>query len=64
MQVYDAFMGDVNTYSQLKEVSNQEFTSVNKQYNMLEAEERALNQMLVNMKREIKIRKNLIKLMI
>jgi len=58
MQVYDAFMGDVNTYSQLKEVSNEEFLNVNKNYNMIIAEQKAFLNLLSDMKREIQEKKN------
>ena len=47
-------MGDVNTYDQLLKVSNEEFKAVNKEYNMILKEQEAFNNLLVEMKREFK----------
>ncbi|MDC3283273.1 hypothetical protein OAV41_01735 [Planctomycetota bacterium] len=41
MQVYDAFMGDANSFTSLVDVSNNKFDEVNQTYNMLEAEKKA-----------------------
>ncbi len=38
MQVYDAFMGDSNSFVTLKDTANAKFKSVNEKYNMLEQE--------------------------
>ena len=38
MQVYDAFMGDSNSFVTLKDTANAKFKSVNEGYNMLEEE--------------------------
>jgi len=53
MQVYDAFMGDVNTYEQLLDASNDEFKIVNRDYNMIIAEKKALIKMLDSVKKEV-----------
>jgi len=58
MQVYDAFMGDVNTYDQLLKVSNEEFKAVNKEYNMILKEQDAFNNLLSEMKKEFKNKRN------
>lgn len=57
MQVYDAFMGDVNTYSELLKVSNQEFKAVNEQYNMIIEEQKAFDQLLASMAKEFNRKK-------
>jgi len=41
MQVYDAFMGDANSFADLVDTSNKVFDKVNQEYNMLEAEKKA-----------------------
>ena len=38
MQVYDAFMGDSNSFVTLKDTANAKFKSINEKYNMLEKE--------------------------
>ena len=58
MQVYDAFMGDANSFGELIEVSNQEFYEVNKNYNMLERERDALRNLKDTVKAEVARRKS------
>lgn len=53
MQVYDAFMGDSNSFVDLIDVSNQEFYEVNSKYNMLEKERNALRKLKDTVKAEV-----------
>jgi len=53
MQVYDAFMGDANSFTDLIEVSNQEFYEVNSKYNMLEKERDSLRNLKDTVKAEV-----------
>ena len=45
MQVYDAFMGDANSFSNLVEIANKNFDKVNQEYNMIQKEKEALDRM-------------------
>ena len=53
MQVYDAFMGDANSFGDLIEVANEEFYEVNSNYNMLEKERDALRNLKDTVKAEV-----------
>ena len=57
MQVYDAFMGDANSFMDLMDISNQEFYEVNTKYNMLERERDALRKLKSDVKAEVARRK-------
>jgi len=46
MQVYDAFMGDANSFDTLAKTANDVFNEVNAEFNMLEAEYEAFKEML------------------
>jgi len=53
MQVYDAFMGDSTTFSDLENTANTVFDKVNQSYNMLEEELKAFDQMVARVKQKI-----------
>jgi len=53
MQVYDAFMGDSDTFIELKSVANRVFLDVNKKYNLLESERDGFNKMKRQMREDI-----------
>lgn len=57
MQVYDAFMGDANSFGDLVDESNKQFYDVNTNYNMLEQEQAALLKLKAKVKAEIAKRK-------
>ena len=60
MQVYDAFMGDANSFSQLEKVANETFYDVNfgkAGYNMLEKERDALNALKNKVKAKVQEKK-------
>jgi len=46
MQIYDAFIGDANSFTDLEQTANSTFDEVNQKYNMLKAEKDSFEDML------------------
>ena len=57
MQVYDAFIGDSTTFADLENTANTIFDKVNQEYNMLEEELKAFDQMVARVKNKIKAKR-------
>lgn len=53
MQIYDGFIGDASSFSDLEQTVNTVFDEVNQAYNMLEAERQAFQEMLARTKEKI-----------
>jgi len=53
MQVYDAFMGDSESFTKLRKASNEAFYDVNTQFNMLQAEKDSLFRMKAELEKEV-----------
>jgi len=53
MQVYDAFMGDSESFSKLRKASNDAFYDVNTEFNMLQAEKDSLFRMKAELEKEV-----------
>jgi len=56
MQVYDAFMGDAESFVKLRNASNEAFYDVNTNYNMLEAERDSLLKMITQLQKEVALK--------
>jgi hypothetical protein len=56
MQVYDAFMGDAESFPKLRKASNEAFYDVNTNYNMLEAERDSLLDMIAKVQEEVNLK--------
>jgi len=53
MQVYDAFIGDSNSFIDLVDTANRQFKSVNDNYSMVDAEIAALNKLKADVKKTV-----------
>jgi len=53
MQVYDAFMGDSNSFVTLKDTANAKFKEVNERYNMLEKELESFQKLKAQVKADV-----------
>ena len=53
MQVYDAFMGDSNSFPDLVDTANRQFRAVNDSYSMVNAERNALKKLKADVKKEV-----------
>ena len=55
-QVFDAFIGDVNSFDELIKIGNRTFAQVNQEYSMVEKEKEALQRDLTKFKKELRDR--------
>ena len=51
-QVYDAFIGDVNSFEKLIDISNKKFVEINDRYNMVEMEYKAYKQQMADFRKK------------
>lgn len=53
MQIYDAFMGNADSFADVTDVANEKFWEVNQRYNMLEAERESFRKLKADVKKMV-----------